>query len=140
METRSCQVHKLVADTCLIAGGRVLLVRYKDTSRYDGQEGWFLPDDFLWHLEHPEDAARRILLEQVHVSPPQLTLSHIESFDGDAWHLIFHYRAQLAEIPTLDPGENLRDAEWFALEALPAASDVAHHGWALDVIRKTVEG
>jgi len=31
-------------------------------------------------------------------------------------------------------GGNVRDAEWFALDALPDPEDVAHHGWALDVI------
>ena len=42
-----CKVHRLVADVALFARNRVLLVKYKDVSLYDGQRGWFLPDDFL---------------------------------------------------------------------------------------------
>jgi hypothetical protein len=63
-----CTVHKLIADVAVFAEGRVLLVKYRDTGRYDGQEGWFLPDDFLEHLEHPDDASRRILDEQIGVA------------------------------------------------------------------------
>lgn len=37
-----CTVHKLVADIALVAEDGVLLVRYRDTSGYDGQAGWFL--------------------------------------------------------------------------------------------------
>src|SRR5205085_221376 len=55
---------KLVADVAVVAEGEVLLVRYANTAKYDGQTGWFLPDDFLAHLEHPDDAARRIVREQ----------------------------------------------------------------------------
>jgi len=38
---------KLVADVALVGGDQVLFVRYRDTSRYDGEGGWFLPDDYL---------------------------------------------------------------------------------------------
>jgi hypothetical protein len=33
-------------------------------------------------------------------------------------------------------GPNTLAAEWFALDALPPASEVAHHGWALDVLQE----
>jgi hypothetical protein len=39
MPEPGCRVHKLVADVCLTAEGRVLMVRYQDTSGYDGEEG-----------------------------------------------------------------------------------------------------
>lgn len=61
MAEKSCGLHKLVADVALLAEGHVLMVRYRDTSKYDNQSGWFLPDDFLAHLEHPDDAAKRIV-------------------------------------------------------------------------------
>src|SRR5207247_3477140 len=64
---RGCTVHKLVADIALFSGRRVLLVKYRDVARYDGQRGWFLPDDFLVHEEHPQDAAKRIAREQTGV-------------------------------------------------------------------------
>ena len=127
---------KLVADVALYAGASVLLVKYEDVSKYDGQRGWFLPDDYLANLEHPEDAARRIAREQVGVDAPELGLAEIESFGDGAWHLIFHYRAELAEPVEPVPGENVCAAEWFPLEALPDRAEVAHHGWALDVIEK----
>lgn len=41
------EVHKLIADVAVLAGERVLLVKYRDVSAYDGQGGWFLPDDAL---------------------------------------------------------------------------------------------
>lgn len=98
METRGCQVHKLVADVCLTAESKVLMVRYRDTSGYDGEEGWFLPDDYLRHNEHPEQAARRILKDQAALPSGDLALSHIESFEGNGyWHLIFHYAGVLTE-------------------------------------------
>ena len=140
MDDTTCRVHKLVADVCLVAEKRVLLVRYKDTRKYDGQAGWFLPDDYLAHVEHPDDAARRILLEQVQMNTTPLALSYIESFDGGAWHLIFHYRGQLEQAAELRPAENVREAKWFALDALPNPDSVAHHGWALEVIDKVIGG
>src|SRR5437762_12225115 len=94
---RGCTVHKLVADIALFSGRRVLLVKYRDVARYDGQRGWFLPDDFLVHEEHPQDAAKRIAREQTGVELEDARLSHIESFGNGAWHLIFHYRARSEE-------------------------------------------
>src|SRR5439155_603670 len=52
-----CTVHKLVADVAVLADRQVLLVRYQDTRNYDGQRGWFLPDDYLMFVEHPDGAA-----------------------------------------------------------------------------------
>src|SRR6058998_4295066 len=77
-----CTVHKLVADIAVLADRQVLLVRYKDTRSYDGQQGWFLPDDYLMFVEHPDEAAARILREQVGMAAPRITLDHIESFGG----------------------------------------------------------
>jgi len=136
METKGCQVHKLVADVCLIADGKVLLVRYRDTSGYDGQEGWFLPDDYLHHSEHPADAARRILEEQAGLQAPEVDLGPLESFEGHGyWHLIFHYQARLSNPPQATPGRNVLALEWFPLDALPSADDVAHGGWALETLQ-----
>ncbi len=138
MKAGECGIHRLVADVALRAEGRVLMVRYKDTSNYDGQGGWFLPDDLIAHLEHPDDAAKRILNEQVGLSTPGPRLHHIESFDGEGapWHLIFHYASELDRIPRLRSGGNLAAAEWFDLRRLPPPAEVAHHGWALGIIGK----
>lgn len=126
---------KLVADIAVFVGDRVLLVRYKDTRKYDGQEGWFLPDDYLHRREHPELAAQRILREQVGLSVPALKLGMIESFENDgAWHLIFHYVGRLGAPVELATGPNTAAAEWFPLGGLPDRSAMAHDGWAADVL------
>lgn len=135
MMNHGCQVHKLVADVCLTSQGKVLLVRYKDTSGYDGEAGWFLPDDYLRHTEHPQEAAQRILSSQAGLEANNLRLSHIESFEGHGyWHLIFHYAATLGEAAPPIPGLNVEAMEWFSLERLPRAEEVAHGGWGLETI------
>jgi ADP-ribose pyrophosphatase YjhB (NUDIX family) len=132
----SCNLHTLVADVALLAEGRGLLVRYKDTNKYDHQSGWFLPDDALNHFEHPEMGAKRILKEQLGVSAPKLTLGLLESFKGDAgtWHLAFHYKAEFNKAPQIEPSEDLDKSEWFPMNQLPDRSQVAHHGWAISVL------
>ncbi|MGH2627924.1 MAG: NUDIX hydrolase [Anaerolineales bacterium] len=141
MEGEHTRIHKLVADVCLLAEGHVLLVRYRDVRKYDGETGWFLPDDYLRHLEHPDEAARRILHDQAGITPPPVSLSHIESFEGNgAWHLIFHYRAELprpAEVPLQG---NILAAQWFPLGALPAPEEVSHGGWGLETTQKILSG
>ena len=131
---RGCTVHKLVADIALFSGRRVLLVKYRDVARYDGQRGWFLPDDLLVHEENPQDAAKRIAREQTGVELEDARLSHIESFGNGAWHLIFHYRADLPT-PTVKPGPNIAATEWFERRKLPTRSEFAHEGWAINVLK-----
>lgn len=128
-----CRAHRLIADVTLVAGGEVLLVRYRDVRRYDGQHGWFLPDDALQALEHPDEGARRILRDQVGIDVP-VTLDHIESFGNGVWHLVFHYRAEAAEQVPVRAGENVADARWFDRASLPASNEMAHEGWGLDVL------
>ena len=127
---------KLVADVALFAGDQVLLVKYEDTSRYDGQKGWFLPDDYLEQVEHPRDAAARIVREQAGFEPEDLELADIESFGNGAWHLIFHFRGSLPEAAPPTQGDNVAAAGWFALDSLPPAEEVAHHGWAFETLAK----
>ena len=128
--------HKLVADVCLLARDAVLLVRYRDVSKYDGQHGWFLPDDFLADGEHPLRAARRILAEQIGVREVRPMLGFVESFANGDWHLIFHTRLELASRPAVTPSDALVDARWFPLDALPPDDAMAHDGWARQVIER----
>ena len=141
METE-CRTHTLVADVALFADGQVLLVRYADPAKFDNESGWFLPDDELRYLEHPERAAARILKEQLGLSRLSPRLDHIESFKGDsgAWHLSFHNKLELDRIPPLKPSNALAESTWFARGKLPARSDVAHHGWALHVLETMAKG
>jgi ADP-ribose pyrophosphatase YjhB (NUDIX family) len=127
---------KLVVDVALFSGDSVLLVKYHDVRKYDGETGWFLPDDFLVHGEDPKVAGERILREQVGKTRSRLRIGFIESFADGAWHIIFHYVGRVSRTFSPRLGRNVSDAKWFRLARLPRASDVAHHGWALQTIRK----
>jgi ADP-ribose pyrophosphatase YjhB (NUDIX family) len=129
---------KLIADTAVIAEGKVLMLRYADPETHDNEAGWFLPDDLAQYLEHPEKAAARILAEQTGISGAKLELSHVESFSGGdgSWHLAFHYKAELPAVPVISSGDGIEEARWFSLDELPESGEVAHHGWALGTIRR----
>ena len=92
-----------MGDIAVVADRRVLLVRYEDVSHYDGQRGWFLPDDYLADGEHPDAAARRILREQAGLQL-EPALAEIESLANGTWHLIFHYRTAAAAPDPVRPG------------------------------------
>ena len=132
---------KLIADVCLVAGDKVLLVKYGEGSGHDGQNGWFLPDDLLADFEPPEDAAVRCLLKQTGVETSAPFLSHVESFRGrdKTWHLAFHYVVQLPKAPAIKAGPGVVETGWFDLTKLPPKGDVAHGGWALMTIREILQ-
>src|SRR5256885_4371610 len=92
-----CRTHTLVADVALFAEDQVLLVRYRDMAKYDNESGWFLPDDELNYLEHPERAGTRILKEQLGLPGLKPRLDHIESLqrNSGAWHMSFHNKLDL---------------------------------------------
>ena len=131
-----CQEHKLVADVAVMAEGQVVLVRYMNPRQYDGQTGWFLPDDFLKHQEHPDQAAARIVKEQIGHASRAPRLAFVESFGNGAWHLIFHYRVDLERRPRVRAGVNIVAMEWFDLRRLPPPSEIAHHGWARSTLAR----
>ena len=114
-----------------------LLVKYADTSQYDNQPGWFLPNDELRHVEHPEVGSKRVLKTQVGIENATLKLVDIESFIGDAktWHLSFDYLA----FPTgmnLAKGEGVAEAKWYEIDKLPRMEEWAHKGWGRAVLMK----
>jgi ADP-ribose pyrophosphatase YjhB (NUDIX family) len=126
---------KLVADVALVCGEQVLLVKYADVRGYDGQTGWFLPDDYIHRLEHPMDAGSRILREQVGVDYSELDLGFIESFESEGdWHLVFHLVGRLDHDVHVAPIGNTAEAAWFQQSSLPARAEMAHEGWAIDVL------
>lgn len=131
-----CSIHKLVADVTPVAAGKVVMTRYRDASNYDGERGWFLPDDLLEHGEHPDVGAARILRDQLGWSDVEPRLAQIESFGGrnGAWHLVFHYLVELPGPRSIARGGNVAEAEWFDLDALPDRSEIAHHGWCADTL------
>jgi ADP-ribose pyrophosphatase YjhB (NUDIX family) len=132
-----CRIHKLVVDVAPLAHDRVVMTRYRDTSKYDGQAGWFLPDDLLEHGEHPDDGATRVLRDQLGWAQTEPRLAQIESFGGGkgAWHLVFHYLFELPEPRPIASGENVAAAEWFDLHTLPKRAEIAHHGWCADTLQ-----
>jgi len=131
---------KLIADVALIHNNGVLLCKYKETNKYDHQSGWFIPDDLVKFNEHPSDAARRILNEQMSYITANLSLSFIESFVGNdgSWHLIFHYWQKVDALPEIMPTTtgDISEYKWFDRFALPEESEIAHHGWAKHTIAK----
>ena len=139
MVATECRVHKLVSDVAALSDDRVLFVRYKDRSKYDGQKGWFLPDDYLNYEEHPRDGARRVLMEQAGIEADVKSLSYIESFaggPGGAWHIIFHYKVDLPKAARPSLGNNVAEAKWFPVTRLPPRKEMAHDGWGIDVLRE----
>ena len=103
----------------------------------DGQQGWFLPNDGLHHLEHPDAAAKRILKEQVGIEDSTLKLAEIESFSGNngTWHLIFDYLA-FPRMMKISTGPTVSEAKWFEVDKLPSLQEFAHHGWGRSVLVK----
>ncbi|MBZ0202149.1 MAG: NUDIX hydrolase [Ignavibacteria bacterium] len=138
MITTENQKIKLVADIALINKDKVLLVKYKDSNKYDHQKGWFLPDDLVRFNELPEDAARRILSEQAGYITANLTLGFMESFVGNdgSWHLVFHYYQIIDALPKMLPSGDVDSYQWFESYKMPDAKEVAHHGWALDTVEQ----
>jgi ADP-ribose pyrophosphatase YjhB (NUDIX family) len=135
---------KPVADVALISGNETLLVKYKEVNKYDHQKGWFIPDDLMRHAEHPDDAAVRILNEQLGLEGISPKLAYIESFTGGdkSWHLVFHYYITADVKVNLKPSGEIAEIKWFHMDSLPEKKDIAHHGWAkyiLDEIRAGVK-
>ena len=141
MTTTDNKKIKLVADVALFHKDKVLLCRYNETNKYDHQSGWFIPDDLVKFDEHPSDAARRILTEQMSYITANLSLGFIESFVGNdgSWHLIFHYWQKVDALPEIMPTGEISEYNWFEKYALPADNEIAHHGWARFTIEKLLQ-
>jgi ADP-ribose pyrophosphatase YjhB (NUDIX family) len=133
----SCREHTLVVHIAVLHHNSALLVKYSDTSQYDNQPGWFLPNDELKHVEHPEAAAKRTLRAQVGIENSTLKLVDVESFIGDAktWHLSFDYLAFPLTMNTVK-GDGVAQAEWFEIDKLPRPEEFAHRGWGRAVLMK----
>lgn len=129
------QQIKLVCDVTLIHKNQTLLVRYNDVNEYDHQKGWFIPDDYIKEFENPDDAAKRILKEQLNYTPQNpedLKFCFFESFKGGdrSWHLVTHYAVKLNEMPEIHASKNIAEIKWFDVNNLPPDNEIAHHGWA----------
>ncbi|MDZ4803963.1 MAG: NUDIX domain-containing protein [Candidatus Eisenbacteria bacterium] len=132
---------QLLADTCLVAGDRILLIRFDTKTIPDREPGWYLPVDELSDFEPPDQAAIRSLFEQTGVETSGPFLSHVESSKGRhaQWRLAFHYVVQLAAPPPLTTGAGVTEARWFDLTKLPPRGDVANSGRALTTIKEILQ-
>jgi ADP-ribose pyrophosphatase YjhB (NUDIX family) len=123
-----CGKHTLVAHIAVLHHSSALLVKY--SADHDQQRGWFLPNDSLHHLEHPEQSAKRILKEQLGIDDATLKMVEIESFLGnnETWHLVFDYLA-FPRSMKISTGPMVSEAKWFEITELPPMGEFAHHGW-----------
>ncbi len=133
----TCREHTIVSHVAVLHHSSVLLVKYSDTSQYDSQPGWFLPNDELRAVEHPEAGAKRILREQLGIENATLKLVDVESFIGDnkSWHLIFDFLAFPISMKAVK-GNGLEEAKWFEIDRLPGPDEFAHKGWGRAVLLK----
>ena len=130
-----CTQHTLVAHVAVLHHSSALLVKYKPTP--DNQQGWFLPNDDLHFLEHPDEAAKRILKQQLGINDASIKMVEIESFAGNnkTWHLIFDYLAFPRSMHVV-PAQLVSEAKWFEIDKLPEAESFAHHGWGKSMLVK----
>ncbi|TPW11482.1 MAG: hypothetical protein FD129_1647 [bacterium] len=142
MSDRPASAARLLADVCLVAGDRVLLLRFaQGASVPDSEPGWYLPVGELAAYEPPDQAAVRILFGQTGVESSGPFLSHVESLKGRGgeWRLTFHYVVQVVSEPPLTPGPGVNEARWFDLTRLPPRGDVSSRGWALTTIKEILQ-
>jgi ADP-ribose pyrophosphatase YjhB (NUDIX family) len=130
---KTCDIHTLLVDVVVMFDSGVLLIR--PTQPPAGRPGWWLPGGPLRHGEHPEEAARRYLREQVGLEPEWLDLAEVESIPGDNWRLIFHYSCDAPADP--QPGPEVAEARFFQIEHLP---ELAHGEWEREVIFRVMVG
>jgi ADP-ribose pyrophosphatase YjhB (NUDIX family) len=130
-----CSKHTLVSHIAVLHHSSALLVKYR--TDHDQQQGWFLPNDSLRHSEHPDQAAKRILKDQLEIEDATLKLVEIESFVGnnETWHLIFDYLA-FPRTMKVSTGPTVAEARWFEIDKLPTQEEFAHHGWGKSVLSK----
>jgi hypothetical protein len=136
-----CRAASLIADVALIAEDSVLLVRYKDVEQYDGETGWFLPDDEMhaWSTQVERRCGSRRNRSAWISRPPVWGWSNRSR--GTAGPGICRSTTRpVPAIPELEPSETILATQWFPLEELPPRSEVAHNGWALTVLQKIQRG
>lgn len=128
---------KPICDVVVFREGRVAMIDY--IRGPDEQVGWYLPNDILNDLEHPDDAAQRIVKDNLGQDCIELGLVDIDSFSGrdGSWHLAFHYACKVKDDVSALP-EGISSLKWFDPEQLPARETVAHHGWYLSVLQSVL--
>ena len=104
----------VTAGACVLDGaGRVLLLRHA----FRSGSGWGIPGGFLEKGEQPEDALRRELREEVGLELAGARLAFVRTLKRP--HQVEIMFCARAAGPVRPRGPEIREAGWFAPDALP---------------------
>jgi hypothetical protein len=126
---------KIIATVTVFTPRQVLWVKYRNSP--DHQRGWLPPHDQVADKQHPTGVAAAVLRDQLGWADLSPRLDHVESFVGQdkTWHLPLHHRLVLPEPKPIQPGPTVAEHKWFDLSTLPDKRDVAHGGWAIEILK-----
>lgn len=137
-ESFNQETARMIVNVAILTDTKTLFVKYADLP--DHQKRWFVSHRTLARGEDPKEVSKLIVTEQLGLPwnvDMKLELHQIQSFIGGdgAWHLSYDYSLHLKEITTPKKAANISAAEWFLLSQPPSRNEVAHHGWALDIVQ-----
>lgn len=113
--------------------GHLLLERVADDFPGQAAGKWHLPGIALKFNEHPEEAAHRILTEELEVEDRPLCLLRVQSHhdEGNRWYLMFLYESEpLTEAEMAKPCDGIAEFafhdlnELYKIEATSAVWDI----------------
>ncbi len=105
-------------------GRRVLLVQHE-------AQRWSLPGWELEPYEHPDDAARQLLVDFLGLPEAPTRLVFVDSFRGRrGWHVTFNYGTATDAEPLCQ-----RPSQWFAPDSFPRT---VHGRWERDVAARVL--
>ena len=95
------------------AAGRILLLEHV----FRPDSGWGIPGGFVGRREQPEEALRRELREEIGIEIEDARLLFVRAL-GRPRQIEIYFRARVVGDPKPSSFE-IKQAEWFAIEALP---------------------
>lgn len=109
-------------------GGRVLLVR---RAIEPFKDHWDIPGGFLHEAEHPEDGARREILEETGlrvrlVETLGIYMDRYGGEDAEEWTLNVYYLAEPLDDAEPRAADDASEIAWFAPDELPAEMAFNH--------------
>lgn len=103
--------------------GRVLLLRHL----WHARDGWALPSGFIEAQETPEVGLLRELREETGLTAENLQLLEARTIAGRK-HLELFFAGSVGAPEPITLSYEIREAGWFAPDALPAGLSEAHRG------------